>query len=55
MDWGGEGRGQQESNLKIHSNKECSVSRHPETPNKQWLYNLLLANNNWIQKEPYSL
>jgi hypothetical protein len=35
------GRGQQESNLKLHSNERCSVTRHPETSDKERMYQQL--------------
>jgi hypothetical protein len=34
----GWGRGQQESYLKLYSNKECSVTRLPEKPKKGHVY-----------------
>jgi hypothetical protein len=29
---------QQESNIELHPNKECSVTRHPEVSDKRRLY-----------------
>jgi hypothetical protein len=47
----GWGRGQQESNLKLHSNEECSVTRHPETSDKERMYKQL-SKSNLNQNEP---
>jgi hypothetical protein len=49
----GLGKGQQESNLKLQSNKECSVTRHPETFDKDRLTNHCFPINS-IQYEPYN-
>jgi hypothetical protein len=47
------GRGQQESNLELHLNKERSITRHPERPNKRRVYISKFANK--IQKSSLNL